>query len=386
MEPKILFVDDEKNILSSFSRQFHNEFNMRTAESGAEGLEIFEKEGPVAVVLSDYRMPAMNGAEFLTKVREISPDTVRMMLTGQADFDALIKVINEGQIYRFLSKPCPPDLIKKNIEDGIVQYNLIVSEKVLLEKTLSGSIKVLTDILSLVSPQAFSRASRVRRIAQEFIDKMEIKHPWQLEIAAMLSQIGCVTVPDFIISKVYNSKDLLPNEFPMFQNHPKIGSEMLANIPRLKPVAKIIEYQEKLFNGQGVPKDDISGEKIPLGSRILKLALDYDSLIQSGAKKENILEVLNQRAKLGWYDERLVKILEKPVVKRKKYISTEVTINKLDDTMILADDLFNKRGTILLGSKGQEITKSFIYRLINIQKNDGIRQPIKVVYSLDTDE
>jgi response regulator RpfG family c-di-GMP phosphodiesterase len=354
--------------------------------NGADGLAIIEKEGPVAVVLSDYRMPAMNGAEFLSGVREISPDTVRMMLTGQADFDALIKVINEGQIYRFLSKPCPPDLIKKNIEDGIVQYNLIVSEKVLLEKTLSGSIKVLTDILSLVSPQAFSRASRVRRITQEFIDKMQIQHPWQLEIAAMLSQIGCVTVPDFIISKVYNSKDLLPNEFPMFQNHPKIGSEMLANIPRLKPVAKIIEYQEKLFNGQGVPKDDVSGEKIPLGSRILKIALDYDSLIQSGAKKENILEVLNQRVKLGWYDERLIKILEKPVVKRKKFISTEVTLNKLDDTMILAEDLLNKRGTILLGSKGQEITKSFIYRLVNIHKNEGIQQPIKVVYSLDTDD
>jgi response regulator RpfG family c-di-GMP phosphodiesterase len=386
MEPKVLFVDDEKYILSSFTRQFQTDFNMQTAESGIKGLEIIEKEGPVAVVFSDYRMPEMNGVEFLSNVREISPDTVRFMLTGQADFDALIKVINEGQIYRFLTKPCPPDIIKKNIEDGISQYNLVISEKILLEKTLSGSIKVLTDILSLVSPQAFSRASRVRRIIQEFIDKMHIKSSWQLEIAAMLSQIGCVTVPDFIISKVYNNKELLPNEFPMFQNHPRIGSEMLANIPRLKPVAKIIEYQEKLFNGHGVPNDDIAGENIPLGSRILKIALDFDSFLQSGAKKENILEVLNQRTKLGWYDERLIRILEKPVVKRKKFISTEVTLNKLDDTMILADDLFNKRGTILLGSKGQEITKSFIYRLVNIHKNEGIQQPIKVVYSLDTDE
>jgi response regulator RpfG family c-di-GMP phosphodiesterase len=386
MEFKILFVDDDRNILSSFQRQFHSSYETLIAENSNEGLKIIEMEGPVAVVVSDYRMPEMNGVEFLTRVREISPDTVRFMLTGQADMEAVIKVINEGRIFRLLTKPCMPDLMKKNIEDGIDQYKLIISEKILLEKTLSGSVKVLTDILSLVSPQAFSRSSRIRRIVQEFIDKMQLKNPWQLEIAAMLSQIGCVTVPDFIISKVYNNKDLLPNEFPMFQHHPKIGSEMIASIPRLKSVAKIIEYQEKLFNGSGVPKDDVKGEDIPLGARILKLALDYDSLIQSGTKRENMMEVINQRAKIGWYDERLVKVLEMPVVKRKKFISTEVTLNKLTDNMILADDLFNKRMTILLGSKGQEVTKSFIYRLVNIHKNEGVQQPIKVVYSLDTDD
>ncbi len=383
MEYKILFVDDDENILSSFKRQFHNIYTTFTARSGTDGLKIIEKENPIAVVVADYRMPEMNGVEFLSKVLEISPDTVRFMLSGQADIEAIIKVINESKIFRFLTKPCIPDLMKKNIEDGIAQYRLVISEKMLLEKTLSGSIKVLTDILALVSPQAFSRASRVRRIVQEFIDKMHLKNPWQLEIAAMLSQIGCVTVPDFIISKVYNSKELLPNEFPMFQNHPKIGSDMIINIPRLRTVAKIIEYQEKLYNGSGVPKDDVSGEDIPLGARILKLALDYDSLIQSGSKKENIMEVLNQRTKLGWYDERLVKTLEMPVVKRKKYVATEVSLNKLTENMILADDLFNKRMTILLGSKGQEVTKSFIYRLINIHKNEGIQQPIKVVYPLD---
>ncbi|MFH0974477.1 MAG: HD domain-containing phosphohydrolase [Spirochaetota bacterium] len=383
MEQKILFVDDDTNILSSFKRQFHGIYNILTAGKGSEGLEIIEREHPVAVVVSDYRMPEMNGVEFLSKVRELSPDTVRFMLTGQADMEAAIKVINEGQIFRFLTKPCLPDLMKKNIEDGIAQYNLIVSEKVLLEKTLSGAIKVLTDILALVSPQAFSRAARVRRIVQEFIDKMQLKNSWQLEIAAMLSQIGCVTVPDFIISKVYNNKDLLPNEYPMFQNHPKIGSEMLANIPRLRTVARVIEYQEKLYNGSGVPKDDLSGDKIPLGARILKIALDFDSFLQSGANRENIMEVLNQRTKLGWYDEKLIKILEKPVVKRKKFVSAEVSINKLNESMILAEDLYNKKYTILLGSKGQEITKSFIYRLINVHKNEGIRLPIKVVYPLD---
>ncbi|MBN2041906.1 MAG: response regulator [Spirochaetes bacterium] len=383
MENKILIVDDDENILSSLKRQFHNKYSIVTAVSGKQGLEEFEKQKPFAVVISDYRMPEMNGAEFLAKVREKYPNTVRFMLTGQADMEGIIDVINQGQVFRFLTKPCPPDLMIKNIEDGIAQYRLITAEKILIEKTLSGSIKVLTDILALVSPQAFSRASRVRRIVQEFIDKMNIKNPWQLEIAAMLSQIGCVTLPDFLISKVYNNKDLLPNEYTMFQNHPKIGSEMIANIPRLKQVAKIIEYQEKLYNGRGVPRDDLAGQDIPLGARILKLALDFDTLIQSGLKRDSIMDAIRQRVTLGWYDEQLVEILERPVVKRKKYVSGEVSLSKLNETMILADDLLNTKGTLLLGSKGQEVTKSFIYRLINIEKNEGIRQPVKVVYPLD---
>ena len=383
MEEKILFVDDDPNILSSLKRQFHNQYSIVTAESGAGGITALKEKGPFCVVVADYRMPEMNGAEFLKRAREISPGTVRFMLTGQADLEAVVKVINEGKIFRLLLKPCLPNLMKKNIADGIAQYRLLLAEKILLEKTLGGSIKVLTDILALISPQAFSRANRLRRIMQEFIDKIMIKNAWQLQIAAMLSQIGCVTVPDFIISKVYHNKELLPNEFPMFQNHPKIGSEMIANIPRLKAISRIIAYQEKLYNGTGVPRDDVSGGDIPLGARILKISLDYDSMIQAGKRKERILEVMNQRAKLGWYDENLIKVLEKPVIKKKKYVLKEVSLAQLDNTMILADDLYNKKMSMLLGGKGMEITKSFIYRIINIDKNEGIKKPIKVMYPLD---
>jgi response regulator RpfG family c-di-GMP phosphodiesterase len=120
-------VDDDRNILSSFQRQFHSIYETLIAENAYDGLKIIEMKGPVAVVVSDYRMPEMNGVEFLTRVREISPDTVRFMLTGQADMEAVIKVINEGRIFRLLTKPCLPDLMKKNIEDGIDQYKLIIN-------------------------------------------------------------------------------------------------------------------------------------------------------------------------------------------------------------------------------------------------------------------
>ena len=379
MSEKILFVDDDVNILSSFERQFHGQYEVTTAESGKAALDILRDPGNFAVVISDYRMPEMNGDEFLMDVRELAPGTVRLMLTGQADLEAVVHVVNEGQIFRFLLKPCPPDLMKKNIEDAVAQHRMQLAEKILIEQTLSGSIKVLTDILTIVNPRAFSRSSRVRRIVKEFTQDMNVKDLWQLEIAAMLSQIGCVAVPEIIISKVYNNKQLLPHETPVFLSHTKVGSEMIANIPRLKPISRIIAYQEKMYNGTGYPVDNISGDSIPFGARVLRLVLDYDSLVQSGETSDRLFEVLDKRTRLGWYDPRLVKSLKEFSGPKKKYIRKEVSLNKLDNTMVLAEDLYNKDGDLLLGSKGQEVTDSFITKLVNLEKTQGIKQPISVL-------
>jgi len=383
MKEKILFVDDDVNILSSFERQFHGQYEVSTAESGETGLEALKNSGDFAVVVSDYRMPQMNGDEFLVKAREISPNTVRFILTGQADLESVVDIVNEGRIYRFLLKPCPPELMKKNIEDGIAQHRTLLAEKILIEQTLRGSIKVLTDILTLVNPRAFSRASRVRRIVKEFTQNMNLNDLWQLEIAAMLSQIGCVAVPDIIISKVYNNKQLLPHESPIFLSHTKVESEMISNIPRLKPISRIIAYQEKFYNGTGYPADNISGDSIPFGARVLKLILDYDSLLQSGENPDQIFEVIDKRTKMGCYDGRLVKALKEFTGPKKKYIQKEVSLNKLENTMILAEDLYNIDGDVLIGSKGQEITNYFITKLVNLEKSQGVKQPILVLYPGD---
>jgi response regulator RpfG family c-di-GMP phosphodiesterase len=305
------------------------------------------------------------------------------MLTGHADLEAVVRIVNEGQIFRFLLKPCPTELMKKNIEDGISQYRIQLAEKILIEQTLSGSIKVLTDILTLVNPRAFSRASRVRKMVKEFTQNMNVKDLWQLEIAAALSQIGCVSVPDIIISKVYNNKQLLAHEAPVFMSHTKVGSEMIASIPRLKPISRIIAYQEKFYNGTGYPLDAISGDSIPFGARVLKLALDYDSLVQSGENPDHIFEVIEKRTKMGCYDPRLVKALKEFTGPKKKYALKEVSLNKLENTMVLAEDLYNIDGDVLLGSKGQEVTDSFIAKLVNLEKSQGIKQPVSVLCPKD---
>src|ERR1700677_1380869 len=147
MSERILFVDDEPNVLEGIRRTLRKQGEIYTAASGAEGLRVLSESAPFALVVSDMRMPAMNGAQFLARVREHAPDTVRMILSGQADLQATIAAVNEGGIYRFLSKPCPSDQLLLAVQDGLEQHQLIVAEKVLLEQTLSGAVTMLIEIL-----------------------------------------------------------------------------------------------------------------------------------------------------------------------------------------------------------------------------------------------
>jgi DNA-binding NtrC family response regulator len=141
MSDRILFVDDEPAVLDGYCRLLHKEFSMLTAVGGAAGLELIEgaKTDPFAIVVSDMRMPGMDGVQFLSRVRALSPDTVRIALTGQADMQTAADCVNEGSIFRFLTKPCQKDVLGRALTSGLVQYRLVLAEKELLEKTLSKS-------------------------------------------------------------------------------------------------------------------------------------------------------------------------------------------------------------------------------------------------------
>src|SRR4030067_3783918 len=154
MEEKILFVDDDPNILSAYQRQLRKQFTVDTALGGDLGLTAIANHGPYSVIVADMGMPGMNGVQFLSKVKEIAPDSVRMMLTGNADQHTAMSAINEGNIFRFLTKPCQPEVITKVLTAGIEQYRLVTAEKDLLEKTLNGRVKGLNDTLAIVNPTA----------------------------------------------------------------------------------------------------------------------------------------------------------------------------------------------------------------------------------------
>jgi response regulator RpfG family c-di-GMP phosphodiesterase len=379
MNDKILIVDDEKNILDAFQRQLRSQFIIETALGPEEGLNLVKNKGPYSVVISDLRMPVMDGIEFLSEVKKISSDTVQMILTGNADLESSIKAVNEGSIFRFLTKPCPPDTLSKAIEIGIEQYRLVIAEKELLQKTLKGSINILTEVLSLVNPEAFGRSSRIKRYVKLVAANLEIPNLWQLELAAMLSQIGCVILPEGALNKLYKGKSLSAEENQLFDMHPMIASDLISKIPRMQNVSEIIRYQEKNFDGSGNPKDSRKGEAIPLGSRILKAALDFDLLETKGMQKGRALMTLKKRS--GYYDPSILAALESAIGDMAKYEIKNVTFKELKPNMILNDGIRTKDGRLLI-ARGQNITAILLKRLDNFVKTTGIEEPISVLISL----
>jgi response regulator RpfG family c-di-GMP phosphodiesterase len=380
MDKRILFVDDELNVLEGYQRQFRRVFDITTAPSGAKGLEIITGAGPFAVVVSDFKMPGMNGIEFLSRVRELAPDTVRIMLTGFAEIQAIIEAINEGNVYRFLTKPCPSDLMVKAINEGLKQYQLITGEKELLEKTLKGTIQVLTEVLSLVNPEAFGRASRITRYVREIADQMSTVQQsdlWILETAAMLSQIGCILLPQEAIRKLFQGKHLTAEEFQIFQMHPGIGYDLLSKIPRLEAVAEIILYQEKGFDGSNIPLDSRKGEAIPLGARILKAVLDFDLLLANSETRGKAL--LQLKNKPGLYDPQVLKAFENVLGLEAQFELRSLSIEELKEKMILAEDMVNQENTKKILAKGHEITPFILGHLGTYKNIFGIKEPIQVL-------
>ncbi len=377
MSEKVLFVDDETFVLESFRRNLRKFVKMETANSGEKGLELIATQGPFAVVVSDLRMPGMNGVQFLSRVKELSPETTRILLTGQADLEDAIAVINEGQIFRFLTKPCGPESLKAAITDGIEQYRLKQAEKQLLEQTLRGTIKLLVEILSSVNPEAFSRSVRIQKLTKGIANRLNYEKMWQAEVTALLSHIGCVTVPGYIVKKKYEGEELTEVEERMFYQHMQIGHKLLQHIPRLEEVAKAIIYQEKQFDGGGLPEDNVRGKQIPFLARVLKVASDYSAYLEKTGNPEKALEEI--RAHKEWYDPEILAALEAEVLQVwEGFVVKSIPPDKVEVGMVLADNVYTKMGTLLI-PKGHEISEVLKIRILNFAETDNLKGPIKVL-------
>ena len=224
MAEKILLVDDEPNVLKASERLLHDRFETEAAVGAAEALNAVKTTGPYAVIMSDLRMPQTDGLQLLTVVKNLAPDTVRIMLTGYADVQTAVGAINEGSIFRFLTKPCSKQTLVNALTAALAQHRLVTGEKDLLEKTLTGSLAVVTEVLSVASPAAFSRAMRLRRYMGHIAAKLALPNPWKFELAAMLSQLGCVTLAPETIETVYAGKPLSEKEQALYNSHPQIAS------------------------------------------------------------------------------------------------------------------------------------------------------------------
>lgn len=376
---KILFVDDEVEILNTYKRTLRKYFEIFVAENGNDAIEILKKEGPFPVVISDMKMPIMNGAVFLKHVYDSYPDTVRILLTGKSDLDETIQVINEGHIFRFLAKPCPPKVLFTAIVEGIKQYHLICSEHVLLEKTLRGAINLLSDVLTITSPAEFSRSARIKKITKQIMGKIDPKLVWKMDIASTLSHLGCVTLPKELIRKKETCQPLSRQESLLYAKHAVSGSKLVGNIPRMGEISDTIKYQEKNYDGTGFPEDEkLSGDDIPLMSRIVRVAYEYDLLIVLGETKKKAFEKVD-RMSGRYYDNKIVDLLKQVVLDASddSLITKFIPVSLIEEGMILSDDVRASNGMVLV-TKGHEVTELLKLKIMKYADAGKIVGKIKV--------
>jgi DNA-binding NarL/FixJ family response regulator len=373
MNEKILFVDDEPSVLEGYKRLLGRELSIDTAVGGGLGLEAIAESGPYAVVISDMRMPQMDGAQFLAKVRDVAPSTVRLALTGYADTDTAMAAVNEGNIFRFLTKPCSKENLSKAIEAALAQHRLINAEKELLEQTLRGSVTVLSEVLSFSNPAAFGRAMRLRRFVLHVANKLQLKSSWQFEIAAMLSQLGCVTLSPELMNAAYAGERLAPEDQKKYDAHPAVAWEMLSRIPRMEPVAKMIANQNnphpQIETGNAEEKREIA-----FGIQLLQAGLAFEGWVNRGISPMEAAQRV--RASLKDCDRSILQCMEDIAPSVPTRVQ-ECAVPDLAVGMILQQDLNNPVGLLIM-AKGQELTYQWIERLKALSKIGVIGRRVKV--------
>jgi response regulator RpfG family c-di-GMP phosphodiesterase len=354
--PHVLCVDDEPRVVDGLALHLRRDYQVRTANGANNALQLLKEHGAPAVIVSDMRIPGMDGATLLKHVKHLHPETTRILLTGDPGRDVAMAAVNEGQIFRYLTKPCPPEQLRSAIEAGVAHHRLVTAEKVLLQETLIGCIGALIDILAITNPVAFGRATRVKRLAVDLAAAAGAKGLWQLEAAAMLSQIGYISLPAELVEKVYYGKRLTPEERALVDNAPQVAQKLLARIPRLEPVMEILA-------GSQQAKSEVPEGLVKLGGGILRLVLDYDTLIAQGRPVQEAIAAI--RSQTSRHDGKLIERLELLVgASVNAQELSEVTVGDVIPGMVFMDDLRTNVGTLLV-PKGFEVTETFMERLRN---------------------
>ena len=379
MEEQILFVDDDANILEAYKRKLQHVLHVHTAEGPHVGLREIQEKGPFAVVVADMNMPLMNGVEFLKKVQEVNPDTVRIMLTGNSDIKTAMDAVNEGSVFRFLTKPCPSRLMGDSLAAAIRQYRLLTAERELLEGTLTGIAELLTEILSWTSPDAFGRTIQLRNSALSVARKLKIRDSWEIGLAATLSQLGILAVPSEVLSKASVGEELAPEEEKALEDVPSVTKELIERIPRLDQVAQIVLYQDKRYDGGGYPQDEVSGQDIPLGSRILKAAKDLHERRSQGKPRWQCLKEM--RTLEGAYDPEVLRVLagdkEQSAASQEKRRTVSISFAELTAGLTLAAPVLTLSGRKLVAEE-TEVSGPLLVRLSKYVETRGIQEPVKV--------
>lgn len=358
--PSVLCVDDEPRVLEGLALHLRRRYRLMLAQSGEQALERLHAAGGAAVVVSDMRMPGMNGAVLLSKVRATYPDATRILLTGEPGRDTVVSAVNTGQIFRFLTKPCPPDELIASVQAAVEQHRLVTAERILLQETLIGCIHSLVDVLALTNPVAFGRASRLRRQAMAFAAHLGWAQGfWQLEASAMLSQIGYLSLPAELVEKIYYGERLTPEEEILNQGVAEVASKLLDRVPRLEPIVQILSS----LNSSSGQLEQLGDGPVGRAARILQLVTDFDALTSQGNSPDTAIQML--RGRESRYGGKLIQEFATHLGAGSGEMEVvEMPLRQVRPGMTILQDVRTYLGTLLV-PRGFEVTERFIERMPN---------------------
>ena len=280
IKPTILIVDDEINNLQLLKRTFRGLYNIITASNGFEALDIINREGDaISLIVSDQKMPEMEGTEFLKRVNETHPEIVKILLTGHQDTDIIVSAINDCQLYQYILKPFDPEELKVSVDNGLKKF-VLAARKTLILKDLKElfykTIKSISCALDAKDPYTHGHSLRVTLYSLILASKLGLSDAAleEIETAGLLHDIGKIGIPQSILCK--NDK-LTDEEFEVMKDHAKRGEQMIKSVKKLTAVASWLKSHHERWDGRGYPSG-LKGTDIPLFARIIALADTYDAM------------------------------------------------------------------------------------------------------------
>lgn len=376
----MLLVDDDAKLANAARRMLHKHMDLDTANDAASALETLRTNKDYTVVVCDHNMPGMSGAELLAQIAQEWPTTTRIMFTGDQDRNVASQAINSGQVFRLLNKPCEPDDLRLAITEGHKHHQLITAERDLLERTLSGSVKVLVDVLALSHPQAFAASQRTRLWARKMVKALGWSGGWEIGLGAMLWPLGDIVLPDEVIAKRDAGETLSEDDRAALDHAPEAAHALITNIPRLSGVADIIRRCRQGFDGSGPPGDGLRGTEQPKGARLLRVLIDLaahpDTTTPEGLAKAR--EALARTPQL--YDPDILaalSCLDQPGASPAKATARAVAPALLLEGDIIARDVNTHEGKLLLAA-GSELTAPMIQKLRQIRRTGGVEDQLSI--------
>lgn len=370
---KILIVDDDPQILAMYPVRFNKVVDIITAERASIALDLLKQE-KFAVFVVDYNLPEMNGLELIKQAQIISPDTISLILTGEANLDLAISAINQGNIFKFLVKPCSYKVMAAAFIDALKEYRTIRAKISKHKQNYTGVVAGFIHIIKLLKPSFLSTRKNLELYISAISANLSPDTINDFQLSVLLAALNFDTISPEISQKIQEGTTLNKEEALIASNIPKAMEMLLQKIPMLSKAKELIRYSLKHFNGIGYPHDDLIEEAIPYEARIINILLEITRQEANSIDFLNITK--NMRDEPNKYDIDILNKVEE-WIKHAKYEQISATIINLRIGDLLLDNISTNKGIILVSS-GNKVTKSMIIKLQNHPEVEDIIQPINV--------